>query len=78
MYTDGPTSEQFPRKEYAETIMRIVFFFQVGHFPSQNILALSLNIDIMITERLGKSVKVSSTSSGSFGSSLGTGYRACP
>jgi hypothetical protein len=32
MYTEGPRSAEFPRKEYNEQIIRIIIFFHFGHW----------------------------------------------
>jgi hypothetical protein len=32
MYTAGPTKAELPKKEYAEQTMRIIVFFQFGHY----------------------------------------------
>lgn len=41
MYTAGPTKAELPRKEYAEQTMRIIVFFQFGHYVSL-VICLSL------------------------------------
>lgn len=43
IYTDGPTSDVFPRNEYTETMIRIIVFFQFGHF---DVISLSFDVSV--------------------------------
>lgn len=65
MYTDGPSNAEFPRKEYSEQMIKIVFFFQFGHWRLCTLSASSL-------------VPRSSNTHGSLGSLAGAGKSACP
>jgi hypothetical protein len=54
MYTAGPTKAELPKKEYAEQTMRIIVFFQFGHYVGLSNLFVSLCqcIDILEADHL--------------------------
>jgi hypothetical protein len=54
MYTEGPTKAELPKKEYAEQTIRIIVFFQFGHYRSLSnlfILVVAIVFGILGADR---------------------------